>query len=75
MPLEEQVQDNISAVKRKLSARAPGSSLQTQCVQALLLGIAYNIYRLWLFPFFRIRRMPTEPSHFKIWAAYAQLGA
>jgi hypothetical protein len=30
----------ISAVKRKLSARAPGRSLATQCLQALLLGIA-----------------------------------
>jgi hypothetical protein len=36
----------ISAIKRKLSARAPGRSLATQCLQALLLGIAYNLYRL-----------------------------
>jgi hypothetical protein len=35
-----------SAVKRKLSARAPGRTLGTQCLQALLLGIAYNLYRL-----------------------------
>ena len=36
----------ISAVKRKLSARAPGRSLLTQCRQALLLGLAYDRYRL-----------------------------
>jgi hypothetical protein len=36
----------ISAIKRKLSACAPGRSLATQCLQALLLGIAYNRYRL-----------------------------
>ena len=37
------IESLISAVKRKLSARAPGRSLRTQCLQALLLGIAYNI--------------------------------
>ena len=40
------VESVISAVKRKLSARAPGRSLETQRVQALLLGLAYNLYRL-----------------------------
>jgi len=40
------VESVFSAVKRKLSARAPGRSLETQCLQALLLGLAYNIYRL-----------------------------
>ncbi len=39
----------ISVIKRTLSARAPGRSLQTPGLQALLLGIASNIYRLWLF--------------------------
>ncbi len=39
------VETVISVVKRKLSARAPGRSLTTQHLQALLLGIAYNIYR------------------------------
>jgi hypothetical protein len=43
------IESLISAVKRQRSARAPGRSLQTQCLQALLLGIAYDIYRLWLF--------------------------
>ncbi len=38
----------ISAVKRKLSARAPGRLLETRCRQALLLGLAYDIYRLWV---------------------------
>jgi hypothetical protein len=37
----------FSAIKRKLSAKAPGRSLATQRKQALLLGLAYNIYRLW----------------------------
>ncbi|MBI3668814.1 MAG: transposase [Acidobacteria bacterium] len=50
----------ISIVKRKLSARAPGRSLPTQIRQALLLGLAFNLYRL------RHRlsqeRMSTEPS-------------
>jgi len=36
----------FSAVKRKLSPRAPGRSLATQCRQALVLGLAYNVYRL-----------------------------
>jgi Transposase DDE domain/Transposase domain (DUF772) len=40
------IESLISAVKRKLSARAPGRSLATQCLQALLLGIAYNLHRL-----------------------------
>jgi hypothetical protein len=41
------VETLFSAVKRKLSAKAPGRSLATQRKQALLLGLAYNIYRLW----------------------------
>jgi hypothetical protein len=57
------IESVISAVKRKLSARAPGRSLATQCLQALLLGIAYNVYRLWFFVFLGIRRMSTEPSY------------
>jgi hypothetical protein len=32
----------ISSVKRKLSARTPGRTLRTHCLQALLPGIAYN---------------------------------
>lgn len=36
----------FSVVKRKLSARAPGRMLETQARQALLLGLAYNVYRL-----------------------------
>lgn len=36
----------FSAVKRKLSSRAPGRSLSIQNRQALLLGLAYNLYRL-----------------------------
>lgn len=40
------VESVFSAVKRKLSARAPGRSLATQRLQALVLGIAYDLYRL-----------------------------
>jgi hypothetical protein len=36
----------ISAVPRKLSARAPGGLIHTQRLQALLLGVAYDIYHL-----------------------------
>jgi hypothetical protein len=53
----------FSAVKRKLSARAPGRSLRMPMRQALLLGLSFNLYRLrhrYLF-----LRMSTEPSHLK----------
>jgi len=36
----------FSTVKRKLSSRAPGRMLSMQIRQALLLGLAYNIYKL-----------------------------
>ena len=41
------VETVFSAIKRKLSARAPGRSTATQRKQALLLGLAFNFYRLW----------------------------
>jgi len=41
-----QVESVFSAVKRKLSAKAPGRSAETQRTQAMLLGLAYNIYLL-----------------------------
>jgi len=40
------IESLFSAVKRKLSSRAPGRSLATQIRQAPLLGLAYNLYRL-----------------------------
>ena len=40
------IESVFSAVKRKLSARAPGRCLLTQRRQALLLGLTYNLYRL-----------------------------
>ena len=40
------VETVFSVVKRKLSSRAPGRSLEAQRRQALLLGLAYNLYRL-----------------------------
>jgi hypothetical protein len=36
----------FSVVKRKLSTRAPGRSLATQAMQALILGLAYYLYKL-----------------------------
>lgn len=41
-----QVESVFSVVKRKLSAKAPGRSAETQRTQAMLLGLAYNIYLL-----------------------------
>jgi hypothetical protein len=41
-----QVESVFSVVKRKLSAKAPGRSTETQCRQAMLLGLTYNIYLL-----------------------------
>ena len=38
----------FSVAKRKLSCRAPGRTVATQTQQALLLGVTYNLYRLWL---------------------------
>jgi Transposase DDE domain len=52
----------ISAVKRQRSARAPGRSLQTPCLQAWLLGIAYNLDRLWCFVLLGFLKMSTEPN-------------
>jgi hypothetical protein len=40
------IESVFSATKRKLSARAAGRSSLTQQPQALLLGIAFNLYRL-----------------------------
>jgi hypothetical protein len=40
------VETVFSVTKRKLATRAPGRSLITQRLQALLLGLAYNVYRL-----------------------------
>jgi hypothetical protein len=56
------VESVFSSAKRKLSARAPGRTLFTQRRQALLLGLAFNLYRLWR-PLFH-RRMSTEPNRF-----------
>jgi hypothetical protein len=40
------IESIFSAVKRKLSCRAPGRAIATQVRQALLLGLAFNLYRL-----------------------------
>lgn len=42
------IESVFSAIKRKLSARAPGRTVFTPSRQALLLGLAFNLYRLWL---------------------------
>ena len=56
------IESVLAAVKRKLSARAPGRLLPRQQRQALLLGLSFNLYRL------RHRhlllRMSTEPNGF-----------
>jgi IS5 family transposase len=57
------IESVFSTVKRKLSARAPGKSLVTQTRQALLLGLAFNLYRLR--PSLFITRMSTEPDECK----------
>ncbi len=45
-PRRALVESIFSAVKRKLSARAPGRTLFMRKRQALLLGLAFNLYRL-----------------------------
>jgi len=40
------IESVFSAVKRKLSMKAPGRTLETQSLQALLLGLTFNLYRL-----------------------------
>jgi hypothetical protein len=59
------IESVFSAVQRKLSCRAPGRTIHTQSRQALLLGLAFNLYRLRL-PVLRCRhaRMSTEPDRF-----------
>lgn len=54
------VETVFPTVKGKLSAWAPRRSLATQRLQALLLGLAYNLYRLKLC--FRHRRFPHATS-------------
>ena len=41
-----QIESVFSAIKRKLSGRAPGRTLTSQRLQALLLGLTFNLYRL-----------------------------
>jgi IS5 family transposase len=54
------IESVFSTVKRKLSSRAPERTLATQTRQALLLGLAYNLYRLK--PLIFSIRMSTEPD-------------
>ena len=64
-----QAESIFSAIKRKLSARAPGRSIATQSKQALLLGLAYNLYRLWWPLLFRIPKplsFSTKPASFQL---------
>jgi hypothetical protein len=39
------IESVFSAIKRKLSCRAHGRTIATQARQALLLGLAFNLYR------------------------------
>jgi hypothetical protein len=50
-----EVESVFSATKHKLSARAAGRSCRTQQTQALLLGVAFNLYRLRLRLLFALR--------------------
>jgi hypothetical protein len=56
------IESLFSSVKRKLSARAPGRTLPMQRRQALLLGLSFNLYRLWHRRLFL--SMSTEPDNF-----------
>ena len=42
------IETAFSVAKRKVSCRTPGRTVDTQARQALLLGVTYNPYRLWL---------------------------
>ena len=46
IPRPSAAESIFSAVKLKLSTRAPGKSLEMQRIQALLLGLTYNLNRL-----------------------------
>ncbi len=50
------IESVFSATTRKLSARAAGRSSPTQLTQALLLGVAFNLYRL------RLHCLVARPS-------------
>jgi hypothetical protein len=59
------IESVFSAVKRKLSCRAPGRTIHTQSRQALLLGLIFNLYRLWLPAGSKpTPSMSTEPDRF-----------
>jgi hypothetical protein len=58
------IETPFSSVKHKLSARAPGRSLRMQILQALLLWLSFNLYRLR--HRYIILRMSTEPNSFYI---------
>jgi hypothetical protein len=49
------IESGFSATKRKLSARAAGRSSLTQQTHALLLGVAFHLYRLRLRPLLALR--------------------
>jgi hypothetical protein len=56
------IESVFSTIKRKLSSRALGGTLATQIRQALLLGVAYNLYRL-------------KPSIFRKGCQQSQMGS
>lgn len=53
------VETVFSVIKRKLSAKAPGRTLETQRIQAFLLGVAFNVYRVRP----RLVTMPHKSPH------------
>jgi hypothetical protein len=54
------IESVFSAIKRKLSTRAPGRSLMMQRRQAFLLGLTFNLYRLRCHP-----QRHTHSIHFE----------
>lgn len=58
------VETVFSMIKRKLSDRAPGRSLATQTMQAFILCLAFNIYRLKLWLFTRPHAQPPVSASY-----------
>lgn len=56
------VETVFSMVKRKLSAKAPGHSLETQILQTLLLGVAFNVYRIRPRTFTKTQLRPSDTT-------------
>jgi hypothetical protein len=58
------IESVFSTIKRNLSSRAPGRTLATRTRQVLLLGLAFNLYRLK--PSLELGRISTEPCYVNV---------